>query len=188
MGIKCPHCTENIDGYVPQDRLDDMAKRRRDAEKRAKEAEVVSAGAAESTAQVEAWKAKAEALEADLTKANTAFSTERSIFESGITDPEGVKVARLLWDNAGEDRGELAEWLGSGQKALSAWQAAPPPADPAAPGTPPAAPAPPGSPPPPANRGAAPFNGQPGTLDAGAISNMSIEAYRAQRGSILTPG
>ena len=83
------------------------------------------------------------------------FETERAVLGAGITDPEGVEMAKLFHSKLGEDAPPMSEWLAGDSlpKAVSAYvPAAPSAAAPSVPDAPVAAPTQPVT----ANAGAAP--------------------------------
>jgi len=128
---------------------------------------------AELEAQLEAFKATASKAEQQLED----MKLERAAWQAGVTDPEGIEVARLFHGKLpAKDRPSLGDWLGqlkadpsTAPRALAAYLA---------PAAPAAAPAPTGKPLPSANAGALPTPAASGQFDASAIRALRQEAQR----------
>lgn len=131
---------------------------------------------AELEAQLEQFKATATKAE-QLAQQLEDMKLERAAWQAGVTDPEGIEVARLFHGKLpAKDRPSLGDWLGqlkadpsTAPRALAAYLA---------PVTPAAAPAPTGKPLPSANAGALPTPAASGQFDASAIRAMRQEAQR----------
>lgn len=133
------------DDMVPRSRLnEEIAKR--------KELEADLAGLKANLTTVEAKAAEAEALRAQLAKITAEHDTFRVGVEAGITDPEGLDLARYFYDKVqpaeGEQRPSFADYMGklksdptARPKALGAYFADATPAAAAAPQAAPATPA-----------------------------------------------
>lgn len=136
-------------------------------------------------ARIAELEAQLEALKATATKAETLAAQledmrlERAAWQAGVTDPEGIEVARLFHGKLpAKDRPSLGDWLGqlkadpsTAPRALAAYLA-PPASSPAT------APAVTGKPLPAANAGALPTPAASGQFDAAAIRAMRQEAQR----------
>lgn len=132
------------DDMVPRSRLnEEIAKR--------KELEADLAGLKANLTTVEAKAAEAETLRAQLAKITAEHDTFRVGVEAGITDPEGLDLARYFYDKVqpaeGEQRPSFADYMGklksdptARPKALGAYFADATPAAAAAPQAAPAAP------------------------------------------------
>lgn len=132
------------DDMVPRSRLnEEIAKR--------KELEADLAGLKANLTTFEAKAAEAETLRAQLAKVTTEHDTFRVGVEAGITDPEGLDLARYFYDKVqpaeGEQRPSFADYMGklrsdptARPKALGAYFADATPAAAAAPQAAPAAP------------------------------------------------
>lgn len=207
MGVSCPHCSKDVAGFVPEERLSKMA-----ADKR------------EALAQLEAFKKETEvfrikaetveALTAELTEArnhaqslSTNHTRQLDVYRHGITDAEDVADLLAIYERRAPEGTALAEWLSNKDalpKAVSALlgssapagapleatpQAAPPAAAAATPAevvpTNPilngAAPAPVAS----ANVGAVATPPARALPSASDISNMSIDEYKAHRDTLI---
>lgn len=132
------------DDMVPRSRLnEEIAKR--------KELEADLAGLKANLTTFEAKAAEAETLRAQLAKVTAEHDTFRVGVEAGITDPEGLDLARYFYDKVqpaeGEQRPSFADYMGklksdptARPKALGAYFADATPAAAAAPQAAPAAP------------------------------------------------
>lgn len=133
------------DDMVPRSRLnEEIAKR--------KELEADLAGLKANLTTFEAKAAEAETLRAQLAKITAEHDTFRVGVEAGITDPEGLDLARYFYDKVqpaeGEQRPSFADYMGklksdptARPKALGAYFADATPAAAAAPQAAPATPA-----------------------------------------------
>lgn len=212
MGTNCPHCSKEVAGWVPEDRLSKMAADKREA---LSQLDTLKA-------EADALKAKAEgveALQAELTEARThaqTLSTQHSrqldVYRHGVTDSEDVADLLAIYERRAPEGVSLGDWLGNKDalpRAVSALlgsseMAAAAPAQTAAAEvqTPQATPTPAevmppnpvinGSAPPPAaltpasaNAGAVtapPARGMPSASD---IASMSIDEYKAHRNTLI---
>lgn len=137
-------------------------------------------------ARIAELEAQLEALKTQATKAETLAAQledmrlERAAWQAGVTDPEGIEVARLFHGKLpAKDRPTLGDWLGqlkadpsTAPRALAAYLA--PSILPASV----AAPSATGKPLPQANAGALPTPAASGVFDAAAIRAMRQEAQR----------
>lgn len=143
---------------------------------------------AELEAQLEGLRASASKAER-LAKQLEELQVERAAWQAGVTDPEGIEVARLFWGKLPEkDRPGLGDWLSglkadpsTAPRALAAYLSAssPPLASaPAAPstGNPPGAQS--AKPLPNANAGALPTPSASSHFDAASIRALRQEAQR----------
>ena len=129
---------------VPRSRLnEEIAKR--------KELEADLAGFKANITTLEAKAAEAETLRAQLTKATAEYDTYRAGVDAGITDAEGLELARYFYDKTpaveGQERPSFADYMGklksdptARPKALGAYFADATPAAPAPAQTAPAQP------------------------------------------------
>ncbi len=142
---------------------------------------------AELEAQLEGLRASASKAER-LAKQLEELQVERAAWQAGVTDPEGIEVARLFWGKLAEkDRPTLGDWLSglkadpsTAPRALAAYLSAssPAPAPPAAPstGNPPGAQSAKGLPS--ANTNAIPTPSAVSRFDAASIRALRQEAQR----------
>ena len=209
MGATCPHCSKDVAGWVPEDRLSKMAADKREA---LSQLDTLKA-------EAEALKAKAEGVEglkAELAEARThaqTLSTQHSrqldVYRHGVTDSEDVADLLAIYERRAPEGVSLGDWLGNKDalpRAVSALlgsaevataapaptaaadvqtlQVTPTPAEvmPPNPVINGAAPAPaPAS----ANAGAVaapPARGMPSASD---IASMSIDEYKAHRDTLI---
>ena len=148
-------------------------------------------GELESTLQAaQALTSRVQELEASLETTRAQATTERTLFQSGLRDEEGLKVAQMLYNAQPEEgRPSLAEWMENPPRAVQAYLEQPQtqtqaPVSEAAPvETAQAAPAPAAQPA--ANRGAIPQPASSSPFSAENINRMSPSEYQAQRDSIL---
>lgn len=137
---------------------------------------------AELEAQLEGLKASASKAER-LAKQLEELQVERAAWQAGVTDPEGIEVARLFWGKLPEkDRPALGDWLSglkadpsTAPKALAAYLSAAPTAPT---GNPPGAQSQPAKPLPSANTGAVPTPSAVSRFDAASIRALRQEAQR----------
>lgn len=97
------------DDMIPRSRLnEEIAKR--------KELEADLAGFKANITTLEAKAAEADTLRAQLAKATAEHDTFRVGVEAGITDPEGLDLARWFYDKVqpaeGEERPSFADYMG----------------------------------------------------------------------------
>ncbi len=117
MAVKCS-CGIEHENWVPKERLGEVNTKR-------SEAETALASATTRTAELEAELATAKTDAASATELKTkletlqaseaAWGVERSGLQAGVTENDGVKVARMFWDQVSEtDRpeGGISAWLG----------------------------------------------------------------------------
>ena len=209
MGATCPHCSKDVAGWVPEDRLSKLPADTREA---LSQLDTLKA-------EAEALKAKAEGVEglkAELAEARThaqTLSTQHSrqldVYRHGVTDSEDVADLLAIYERRAPQGVSLGDWLGNKDalpRAVSALlssaevapaapaptaaaevqtaQATPTPAEvmPPNPVINGAAPAPtPAS----ANAGAVtapPARGMPSASD---IASMSIDEYKAHRDTLI---
>lgn len=122
--MKCPHCSTNVDDVVPKSRLDqEIAKTRaarEEAERQREQVESLRSTATETAATIaererELQEARAAAERAEaLEQERSRWSLERDVYRGGITDDEGVEVARMMYERLPEEQrpqGGIAEWL-----------------------------------------------------------------------------
>ena len=205
MGAQCPHCSKEVAGWVPEDRLSKMAADKREAlsqlELMKKEAEGLKANAE-----------KVESLTAELTEARTHAQTlatnhgrQLDVYRHGVTDSEDVADLLAIYERRAPDGVALGDWLGNkealpkavaallnGQAATAApaapqpTEAAPAPTNgaqalPPNPSVNAAAPAPVAS----ANTGAVTAPPARAMPSASEIANMSIDEYKAHRDTLI---
>lgn len=124
------------------------------------------------------------AKDAALVTAQSGFDVERAILARGITDADGIEIARLMHGKLGDDGPTMADWLDAGNlpKAVSVYLPT------AAPGTPtPTAPpvvSAPTTAPVAANAGATSTPTYDGKADIKAAT-ADLDYYRANRSSFI---
>lgn len=185
MAYECPHCSAEIADIVPKARLDKERAKRSAAEEAATAHEQAIA---EWQAKAEQGAAAAEELAAYKSK-EQAWTEERAIIGAGITDAEGIQMARLAWSAVPSDQrpeGGVAEWLPSAPRGVRAYLPDAKPSEPRSAAPAPASSAPPAAAPPAvvpspvAGRqptGAAPLFG------AGDAARMPANEWAAKRAS-----
>jgi len=200
MGANCPHCSKEVTGWIPEDRLSKMAADKREAltQLDALKGELTTAKAtADQVAGLSAELAEARTHAAQLTQSH---SQQLDVYRHGVTDSEDVADLLAIYQRRAPEGVALGDWLGDAANLprsvsvlLSAPAAPPaealpaaPPADaaPAVNGTTPAAqPAPAAAPAPvaSANAGAIPTPPARAMPSAADISSMSLEEYKSHR-------
>ena len=205
MGASCPHCSKEVAGWVPEERLSKMAADKREAlsqlELMKKEAEALKVNAE-----------KVESLTAELTEARTHAQNlatnhgrQLDVYRHGVTDAEDVADLLAIYERRAPDGVALGDWLGNKEalpKAVAALlNGQAPAAAPAAPQATEAAPAPTNgaqalppnpavaaAPPAPvasANTGAVTAPPARAMPSAAEIANMSIDEYKAHRDTLI---
>ncbi len=167
----------------------DLRKQLDEAHSKIEELEDAAAAFAKQAKQFESVQAELDGLKSE----RDGWSTEKALVAAGLTDPEGIDLAKLAYGRIKpEDRpkGGISEWLkgdGVPKGVKSYLPAADPPKDPKAP----AAGAKPGQPPvPPArqpantDRNARPAPGAPATFAPGSVSGMNQQELAASQEAI----
>lgn len=206
MGANCPHCSKEVTGWIPEDRLSKMAADKREALAQLEALKTEAAG----------FKTKAEAVEtltAELTEARThaqSLATNHTrqldVYRHGVTDAEDVADLLAIYERRAPEGTALADWLGNKDalpRAVSALlgSAAPAPAPVATEAAAVTAAATPGEVAPPnpplsmtaptpapvtsANAGAVATPAARAMPSASDISNMSIDEYKAHRDTLI---
>jgi len=99
---------------VPSGRLREETKAKRAALARVGELEAAVVELERRGATVETLTTRIGELEGRLKTEQAEWASERAVYQSGITDPEAIDVARHLHQRLPEkDRPELAAWLGA---------------------------------------------------------------------------
>jgi len=133
--------TDDDKTLVPRARLAEEAAKRRAALTRVAELEAALAEAEGKAATVDTLAAQVAKLTAEATTTAADWETERAVWQVGLTDSEGIDIARHLHSRLPADnRPKMAEWLGGlkadptkAPKALAPYLAPAPAADPPAP-------------------------------------------------------
>lgn len=115
--MKCPKCTDDIGDYVHAGELTGKAERLKTAEaaKTAAEARVTELeGKLKAAGKGADRITELEAQLTSLQAAQAQWDTERAVMGAGITDPEGVSIAAMLYgrlEEGARPKGGIAEWL-----------------------------------------------------------------------------
>lgn len=198
MGVKCSGCGVENTGWIPEDRLSKAVADRQTAQS-ALDAATAELEQLRASAEVaETKRAEAEATATALQGERSSWATERQLMLAGVTDPEGLQIAQILWDRMEADQRpeSISQWVHSeaAPRAIRAYipspEAAPAPAPaPAEPApTPPPAEAAPARPAlPNGNAGIMPRTPQHQQWDAAAVSQVKKSAtdYAPHREAIL---
>ena len=182
--------TQASEAMIPKSRLDQVLEQKRQLQTQL-EGLTSRMGELESTLQAaQALTSRVQELEASLETTRAQASTERTLFQSGLRDEEGLKVAQMLYNAQPEEgRPSLAEWMQNPPRAVQAYLEQPQTQAPApvseAPPVEAAQAAPVPAAQPAANRGAIPQPASSSPFSAENINRMSPSEYQAQRESIL---
>ena len=202
MAVNCPHCSKDVDGWIPEDRLSEMAKAKREAtttaEKLAGEIEAIRGKAASAdNLAVELAEARTHAE-----KLASSHGQQLSVYRHGITDAEDVADILAIFQRRAPNGTDLGDWLGGDTlprsvSALMATRSAAPAVAAPAPATTATAtgPAPAAAPSPAlvpvlsgvatANAGAVPTPPALAQPSANEIASMSVDQYKAHRDTLL---
>lgn len=195
MGVKCSGCGVENTGWIPEDRLSKAVADRQTAQS-ALDAATAELEQLRASAEVaETKRAEAEATATALQGERSSWATERQLMLAGVTDPEGLQIAQILWDRMEADQRpeSISQWVHSeaAPRAIRAYIPSPEPAPAPAPAEPAPAAAPPAEPARPAlpngNAGIMPRTPQHQQWDAAAVSQVknSKADYAPHREAIL---
>ena len=180
MAVKCSGCGADNTGWIPEDRLSKVVADRQAAQDALEAATAELGQLKEATTAAESKRAEAEATAATLQGERSSWATERQLLMAGVTDPEGLQIAQMLWDRMEpEQRPEsISQWVTSetAPRAVRAYMAQPaapsqPATEPAPAPTEPARPALPNG-----NAGIMPQTPQRATWDEAAIRQAGSNA------------
>jgi hypothetical protein len=201
MSTNCPHCTKEVTGWIPEDRLSKMAADKREAltQLDALKGELTTAKAtADQVSGLSAELAEARTHASQLTQNH---SQQLDVYRHGVTDSEDVADLLAIYQRRAPEGVALGDWLGDAgnlPRSVSALLGTPsaPPAE-ALTAAPPAealtaapvaaAPVTPGLPVPvaSANAGAIPTPPARSMPSASDISGMSLEEYKSHRDVLI---
>lgn len=189
MPVKCESCGHSHDAWVPLEKLEHVARQRRESNARIKELEGSIEkltgerdAAKDAAGGADALAAQLTELRASLEAERSGWETQRALMAAGFRD-EGLDIAGLMYGRLPEnDRPTVADWAAS----LFDGEETPQWATPWAPNSQqqPAAKARPKESAPASAHG--PPTTQP--YNADQIRNMSVEEYREHRQQILSTG
>ena len=214
MPVDCPHCSKSVSGWIPEDRLSEMAKAKREATTRAEAAEGQIADLQTKAGKVDTLTAELAEVTAHADKMQKSHGQQLGAYQHGITDAEDVADIIAIYERRAPNGVTLGDWLGSDSvpRSVSALLSKPAAATPAAingadPGKvagPPAEASPPATGTAPANGHTAATTAEPApaavaTANAGAvptpparalpsaqdINRMSTDQYKAHRDQLL---
>ena len=214
MPVDCPHCSKSVSGWIPEDRLSEMAKAKREATQRAEAAEGQISDLQAQAGKVDTLSAELAEVTAHAEKMKTSHSQQLGAYKHGITDAEDVADIIAIYERRAPKDVALGDWLGSDSvpRSVSALLSKPPTVTPAEVnaadlGTvagPPSEASPPATGTAPANGHTAPTAAEPApaavaSANAGAvptpparalpspqdINRMSTDQYKAHRDQLL---
>lgn len=122
MAVKCGACGADNEGWIPKERLDKVSEQRRNLRDELANAQQalddLRSETSTASAEVAAKLSHADTLQsrvAELEAERSGWATERALMAAGVTDEEGVGIARLLWDRMAEDDrpASVGDWLKS---------------------------------------------------------------------------
>jgi hypothetical protein len=190
MGLDCPHCSKEIAGWVPEERLKKATADKREAIAKASEAATQLEELTGKAQGAEGLQAELEALKAEHAKMQATHNSQIAVMGHGVTDPDDVADLLAIYTRRAPEGVSVGDWLADKEslpRVVSALMgSATPPAPAAEPAAPPAEPAPAnGTPLPASNTGAVPTPPAKAMPSAQDLSSMTTEQYRAQRDQIL---
>jgi hypothetical protein len=111
--------TQASEAMIPKSRLDQVLEQKRQLQTQL-EGLTSRMGELESTLQAaQALTSRVQELEASLETTRAQATTERTLFQSGLRDEEGLKVAQMLYNAQPEEgRPSLAEWMENPPRAV----------------------------------------------------------------------
>jgi hypothetical protein len=117
MSVKCPHCSEPVEGWIPKERFDTKSQALREAEAKATALEASAGDSAKLAEALAASKLEVKAARDALATHQAESGTSESIYRAGITDPDDLDQVLYQYGRLGDDAPELSAWLGDGAKA-----------------------------------------------------------------------
>lgn len=134
MPVDCPHCSKSVSGWIPEDRLSEMAKAKREATQRAEAAEGQISDLQAQAGKVDTLTAELAEVTAHAEKMKTSHGQQLGAYKHGITDAEDVADIIAIYERRAPDGVALGDWLGSDAvpRSISALLSKPTPATPAA--------------------------------------------------------
>lgn len=189
MGMDCPHCNKEINGWVPEERLQKATADRRDAQAKAAELASQLDELSGKAAGLDGLTSELAALRAETQKMQAAHKSQIAVMGYGITDPDDVADLLAIHARRAPEGLSVGDWLADSAnlpKSISAMlagraQAAQAPAQ--APASAPATQA--GAALPRANTGAIQTPPSQALPSAHDLGKMTTAQYRAQRDQIL---
>ena len=198
MPVNCPHCSAEVEGWVPADRLKKTAAEKREAtaalEAMAAELEAAKANGAD----VDGLREQLAKAEAALTDTQGKHDRIFAVMAAGVNDQEDVADLLAIYDRRSPDGVTVADWLANADElprsARALLQTSAQTTAPAAEQTleaptaaaPEPAPTPaPAAPMPPPKNGAIATPPSTENYTARSIGDMSLDEYRANRANIL---
>lgn len=180
-----PTPTAPTEKTVPYERFQQAAAGRREALSRVAELEDQVKALQSKAGTAETLAASLRDMEAKYQTVQAEWQTERALYAAGLTDPDGIEVARMFYAKIDPDkRPPLPDWIrgikadpSTAPRALAAYLGQAEPVAAPAPAAEPSRPAPPN-----ANRGAVASSAAASAtaqgFDAAAIRRLSEEARR----------
>ena len=137
MPVDCPHCSKPVSGWVPEDRLSEMAKAKREATQRAEAAEAQAAELQTKATQVDTLTTELAEVTAHAQKLEQSHTQQLGVYKHGITDSEDVADIIAIYERRAPEGVALSDWLGSDSlpRSVSALLSKPATATPVATGT-----------------------------------------------------
>lgn len=196
MPLDCPHCSKEITGWVPEDRLKKATADKREAAAQAAEAAKQLEELTGKAQGAESLQTELETLKAEHAKMKASHNSQIAVMGHGVTDPDDVADLLAIYTRRAPEGVSVSDWLSDKDalpRAVSALMsngtpapaAAAPAPEPAAVQAEPAAPQTNGTPLPAANTGAVPTPPTKAMPSAQELSTMTTEQYRAHRDQIL---
>jgi hypothetical protein len=113
MAVDCPHCSKSVSGWIPEDRLSEMAKGKREATQRAEAAEAQLPELQATSGRVDTLTASLAEVTAHAESLQKSHTQQLAVYTHGITDAEDVADIMAIYDRRAPKDVGLSEWLGS---------------------------------------------------------------------------
>ena len=113
MAVDCPHCSKSVTGWIPEDRLSEMAKSKREATQRAEAAEGQLSDLQATAGKVDGLTAELAEITAHAEKMQKSHTQQLAVYTHGITDAEDVADIMAIYDRRAPNGVGLSDWLGS---------------------------------------------------------------------------
>ena len=113
MSVTCPHCSKDVKGWIPEDRLSEMAKGKREATTQAEALAAEMEGLKGKATQVDTLAAELAEVRAHADGLTKAHGQQVAVYRHGITDADDVADIMAIYQRRAPDGVDLGAWLSS---------------------------------------------------------------------------